>query len=179
MLQRRGAIVPQVRRFAPVRVADLGCQLLGDRKGLVIGGYYPTGSELDPRILMQDLERRGHSLALPVVVGDDQPLMFRQYAIGDALVEGAYGIPVPDEAAPQVVPDVLLVPGVAFDSSLFRLGYGGGFYDRTIVDLLAKRPRLDTIGLAFADQMVDTLPVESHDVPMAMVLTEAGLSVTK
>ncbi len=168
---------PRMRQFAALEVASLGCRLLNGRPGLTIAGYMPIGSEIDPRILMQDLERRGHQLALPVVTAPDEALVFKRYAIGDDLLTGAYGIQTPVTDAPDVVPDILLVPGLGFDSRLYRLGYGGGYYDRTITNLVASGVRLETIGLAFASQMVDTLPIDDHDVPMTMVLTEAGMHV--
>lgn len=139
-------------------------------EGAVIGGYWPIGTELDPRILMHQLEQAGFRLSLPVVTDNDAPLTYRLWGAGDPLEAGSFGTQTPLEDAPTVVPDVLLVPLLAFDEDCFRLGYGGGFYDRT----LAAHPHMQAFGFAYAAQLMDDMIKEPHDWPLHAVITEAG-----
>lgn len=145
-----------------------------DGPARTIAGYMPIGSEIDPRPALRDLERRGHSLCLPVVVGDDRPLEFRAWGSGDPLEDGAFDVKIPTADAPVVTPDAVLVPGLAFDGDGFRIGYGKGYYDRTLTELRARGPVL-VAGLAYAVQMVDAVPHEGHDAPLDMVVTEKGI----
>ena len=138
----------------------------------IVAGYWPMGDEADPRALAARLAARGHGLALPVVVKKDAPLVFRRWHEGDALVVHKFGMQEPAESAPTVTPDVLLVPLLAFDARGHRLGYGGGFYDRTLAALLAKR----AIGVAYAGQETHTaLSIHDRDHPLDMVVTEKGV----
>lgn len=151
--------------------------------GAVVAGYFPFRDEADPRALMAALAAQGHGLALPSVE-PDQPLTFRAWKMGDAMHSSAYGIPEPLPSAPEAVPDLVLVPLLAFDAGGHRLGYGGGFYDRTL-SLLARarmppanpsaRAPLRAVGIAYAGQEVARLPREAHDHPLDAVLTENGL----
>ena len=111
-------------------------------------------------------------VCLPVVLGDDLPLELRLWEQGTPLYEAGFGTLAPSELAPQVEPDVILMPLLGFDSRGTRLGYGGGYYDRTL-EKLRKKPRL--IGLAFAAQELEIVPREAHDVPLDMVITEQGV----
>jgi 5-formyltetrahydrofolate cyclo-ligase len=172
----------EVKRVRTAAQAMLGVQAAEDAaahglklmsglsKSAVIGGYWPIGTELDPRILMHQLEQAGYTLSLPVVTNDDAPLTFRLWGAGDPLVSGAFGTQTPTDDAPQVVPDALIVPLLAFDEDCFRLGYGGGFYDRT----LAAHPHMQAFGFAYAAQLVDDMVKEQHDWPLHAVITEAG-----
>jgi 5-formyltetrahydrofolate cyclo-ligase len=143
--------------------------------GAVVAGYWPMGDEIDPRPLMARLAARGCSLALPVVTAPGQALDFRAWAPGEPLEAGRYGTRHPALSALPLVPTVLLVPLVAFDRSGGRLGYGGGYYDRTLERLRA-RSQVVAIGVAFAAQEVSLVPRDRHDQPLDLVLTEAGLS---
>lgn len=145
------------------------------QKRRVLGGYWPLEGEADSRGLMQDLERKGFDLALPVVPKSPGPLVYRQFSFGDKLVTGLYGVQHPPEEAPEIIPDIIIVPLLAFDSTCHRLGYGGGYYDRTI----AAHPFLKTFGLAYAGQAKDIIPHEAHDVPLHGVITDVGLSVPR
>jgi 5-formyltetrahydrofolate cyclo-ligase len=159
--QRMAAAETIAARAFPVAVAP----------NTIVSGYMPMGSELDPRPLMRKLAEAGASLALPVVVGRGVPLLMRGYAFGDALVKGVWNIRVPPPEAPEVEPDVLLVPLLAFDRNGNRLGYGAGYYDMTIAALRAKK-RVVAVGIAFAAQEVDTVPTTPRDVRLDLVLTE-------
>ena len=122
----------------------------------------------------QLMETAGSSLALrglPVVIGADQPLLFRAWTPGETLAPGVWDIPIPPETAAEVLPDVLLVPMLAFDRQGYRLGYGGGFYDRTLEKLRAFR-RVWAVGVAYAAQEVEAVPRGDHDAPLDYVMTE-------
>ena len=141
--------------------------------GTAVSGYAPIGSELDPRTLMQKIAERGSTTCLPVVVDVDAPLAFRRWQTGEALETGAYGIPIPQARADMVVPDLLLVPMLAFDRRGHRLGYGGGYYDRTIAALRADGDIL-AVGLAFSGQLRDDIPAAAHDMTLDWIVTESA-----
>jgi 5-formyltetrahydrofolate cyclo-ligase len=137
----------------------------------VVAAYWPMRGEIDVLLLLHALAMRGHVTALPVVVAPRRPLLFRRWAPGDALAEGAYGTRHPVETAPEVRPHCLLVPLLAFDRRGNRLGYGGGFYDRTIAALRATGGVV-TVGVAYAGQEVARVPAEPHDQLLDWVVTE-------
>ena len=140
----------------------------------IVGGYVALPGEADPSALMELLHGQGCGLALPRVAGKDAALAFHRWEPGLPLVAGAFGVSEPEPAMPRIVPDVLLVPLLAFDTAGHRLGYGGGFYDRTLAGLRALGP-IRTIGVAYAGQEVENLPHEEFDERLDMMLTEAGL----
>ena len=143
-------------------------------KNKIVAGFWPLGSEVDVRIALSDLLRNGHATCLPAIEKKDQPLVFRQYDVGDELHTGLFGTKEPSVDAPHVTPDILLVPLLAFDESGHRLGYGGGYYDRTI-EMLSKEKTLLTIGLAFSEQKVRNVPHTDHDIMLDYIVTELGL----
>ncbi len=143
--------------------------------GLVVAGYAPIGSEIDPWPWMQVLADAGAVTALPVMREELEPLIFRRWTEGDPLQTGRYEVREPMDSAPVVRPDVMLVPLLAYDRRGHRLGYGAGYYDRTISDLLASG-RLWTIGLAYAAQEVDRVPVDGFDQALDLIVTEIGPS---
>lgn len=140
--------------------------------GCVVSAYWPMGSELDPRPLMQTLHATGHPFCLPVVVRAGEPLVFRAWAPGDALETAGFGTSVPGADRPQLRPDLLIVPLLAFDRSGYRLGYGGGFYDRTLAELRAQG-RPTAVGFAFAAQEVAEVPRDGYDQRLDWIVTEA------
>jgi 5-formyltetrahydrofolate cyclo-ligase len=137
----------------------------------VLGVYWPIRGEIDLRELARRHVEDGGSVGLPVVVQDAAPVEFWRWRPGMALKRGHWNIPVPPQRD-IVTPDVLVVPLVGFDSGRYRLGYGGGFYDRT---LAAAAPRPYTIGIAFADAELPTIYPQPHDIPMDQILTERSL----
>lgn len=139
----------------------------------VVAGYWPLRDELDPRPAMTALLGLGHRLCLPVVTGAGRPLAFRAWTPGAALQAAGFGTQVPAAEAGEATPSVLLVPLVAFDEAGYRLGYGGGFYDRTLARLRAAGPVL-AIGLGYAAQRAERLPRESTDERLDWIVTEAG-----
>jgi 5-formyltetrahydrofolate cyclo-ligase len=137
--------------------------------GAVVAGFWPLAGEIDIRPLLHALAKRGHAVLLPVTPRRGLPLEFRRWQPGDAMAMGRFGTPVPTGAA--MVPTVLLVPLLAFDWQGHRLGYGAGYYDRT----LAALPGARTLGCAFAAQELDSVPVGPHDVRLDAVATERGV----
>ncbi|MFY0636549.1 5-formyltetrahydrofolate cyclo-ligase [Maricaulis maris] len=141
-----------------------------------IAGYWPLAGEMDPRPLMARLATAGHSICLPVVVGDGQSLEFRSWQLGDALERKALGVMEPLSHQPVCQPSLLLVPLVGCDRSGNRLGYGKGYYDHTLSALRAARA-IRAIGLAFDCQMVADLPADGHDQPLDALATESRFVV--
>ena len=137
----------------------------------VVAVYYPIDSELDTWPLIEALHIHGCTIALPVVAGTKKPLVFRRYRVGDDLIAGTYGINVPHEDAPELTPDIVLTPLLAFKKSGARLGMGGGFYDRTL-SALRKKHNVPAVGYAYAGQEMKTFPVERHDEILNWVVTE-------
>jgi 5-formyltetrahydrofolate cyclo-ligase len=135
----------------------------------VVGGFWPMGAEIDIRPLLQRLEAAGHRLALPVTPPRGRPLEFHAWRFGEALLPGRFGTSVPAAVSP-VAPDWLLVPLLAFDRRGARLGYGGGYYDRTLAGL----PGARALGVAYAAQEVAAVPTGAHDVPLCGIATETG-----
>jgi 5-formyltetrahydrofolate cyclo-ligase len=137
----------------------------------IISAFHSFDTEISTFELFDKLVADGWTTALPVVVAKNTPLVFRQWAPGEALVLGRWNIKVPLEDAPEVLPDVLLVPLLAFDRQGFRLGYGGGFYDRTLEKLRALK-KVTAIGIAYAGQEVDAVPYEEFDQRLDWIMTE-------
>ena len=137
----------------------------------LIGAYIALPHEADPHLLLKQLTMKGCTLAFPRVHAKGEPLVFHHWKPGRELIKGTYNIPEPAPDWPVAHPKILLVPLLAFDKQGHRLGYGGGFYDRTITTLKPAR----TIGIAYADQEVEILPHEPHDIALDAVITENGV----
>jgi len=140
-------------------------------KGTILGGYHALPDEADPALLLERLVELGCHIAYPRVAGKGLPLEFHRVPDGEVLAPGAFGIHEPLDTWPRITPRVLLVPLLAFDSKGHRLGFGGGFYDRTIALL-----NVPAIGIAYAGQQTESLPAEEHDAKLNAVLTEKGLT---
>lgn len=177
-LQRRAASA------AAPAAGEAVCALVLERipipAGAAVSGYWPMRSELDCRPLLYALHGRGHPVGLPVIIGKGQPLVFRSWHPGLAMVAGGFGTEVPDQDCPEITPAALFVPLLAFDRQGFRLGYGGGFYDRTLDRLRSARraskgdaaPPL-AIGVALAGQEVAAVPRDHSDQRLDWIVTEA------
>lgn len=168
------------RRAAAKYGADAGTAVrdhfLGAIKvpaGIPISAYWPLEEEFDPRPLFTALHRRGHPVGLPVILGRGQPLLFRRWEPGMDLVRGSFRVMTPPPTALEIVPRLLLVPLLAFDRAGYRLGYGGGFYDRTL-DKLRTGSVADplAVGVAFSAQHVVRVPRDDYDQPLDWIVTE-------
>ncbi len=138
----------------------------------VVAAYWPIRDELDCTQIVTRLQFEGWRVCLPVVVGNGLPLEMRIWEQGTPLFPAGFGTLAPDDSAPRAVPDVVLVPLLGFDKHGTRLGYGGGYYDRTVA-AMARTPRL--VGLSFSAQEVDFIPRGAHDYPLDSVVTERGI----
>lgn len=139
--------------------------------GVVIGFCWPFRGEFDARFAVRDWRVQGAIAALPEVVGKGQALRFRQWWPGAPMTKGVYDIPLPD-GTPVVLPDVAIVPMNAYDGQGYRLGYGGGYFDRT---LAALGRRVIAIGVTYDDCCVPSIFPQAHDLPMDFVVTEGGI----
>jgi 5-formyltetrahydrofolate cyclo-ligase len=139
--------------------------------GKVVSGYWPIGEEANVMNLLRALGGRGFEMALPVVPARDRPLTFRRWRLDDTMDTGPFGIFEPRDAAPAMSPDLILAPLLAFDRAGGRLGYGGGYYDRTIVELRKEKPVM-VVGIAYAAQEYDTVPCGVTDVPLDWIVTK-------
>lgn len=171
--ERRSAISEEDRRAGAEKLATQDLDFLGQRHGLIVSGYHPLGDELDVRPLLGRLAKEGHPLVLPVTPKGRARLTFRAWMPGEELVEGLYGVQEPAEAAEVKEPAILLVPLLAFDASGHRLGYGAGYYDRTLADLRAKGP-VTAVAIAFASQEVAAIPHDAYDQRLDWILTPDG-----
>lgn len=142
-------------------------------KGAPVSAYWPIGDEVDPRPIMARLVERGHPVGLPVMMEFGKPLVFRAWQPGQALTQAEFGLREPGRGAGEVVPQLLLVPLLAFDRAGYRLGYGGGFYDRTLALLAPDGAR--SVGLAYAGQELPDVPRDENDVPLDWLVTEEEL----
>jgi 5-formyltetrahydrofolate cyclo-ligase len=169
-LARRDALPPELRQAAAEAIA-LRAFPVDIQPGTLVSGFSPIGSEINPLPLMRRLAQRGARLALPVVIGRGRPLALREWALGEPLGKGQWGIREPHADAPAVDPDVLLVPLAAFDRAGHRIGYGAGYYDLTLAGLRARKP-IVAVGLAYAAQEIAAVPATPRDARLDLVLTE-------
>jgi 5-formyltetrahydrofolate cyclo-ligase len=169
-LARRDALSAEQRSDAAQAIAARGLPFELTR-GMVISGYSPIRSEIDPMPLMLTLAAQGARLALPAVTARGQALVFRAWSPNDRMVLGGLGILEPSPAAAELSPDVMLVPLAAFDRVGHRIGYGAGHYDYTFVHLRRSKPVIG-VGVAFAAQEIKAVPALAHDVALDYVLTE-------
>jgi len=167
----RAALLNSTRGGAAKAVAEHFFRAVALKPTEIVAGYWRIKDEMDCQPILVRLMDSFQPVCLPVVLGDDLPLELRLWEQGTALYEAGFGTLAPSELAPHVEPDVIIMPLLGFDRHGTRLGYGGGYYDRTL-DRLGKRPRL--VGIAFAAQEIDTVPREPHDVPLDVVVTEQG-----
>jgi len=159
--ERAAAAETIARRMFPLAIAP----------GVIVSGFSPLKSEINPVPLLRRLSDGGAGLALPVVAGKGKPLIMRAWAFGEPLDSGVWGIREPKPEAPEVAPDILLVPLLAFDRSGNRVGYGAGYYDMTIAKLRALKS-VTAVGIAFAAQEIASVPVTPRDARLDLVLTE-------
>jgi 5-formyltetrahydrofolate cyclo-ligase len=169
-LARRDAM-PAAERQSAAEAVAVRTFPIAIQPGFVVSGFSPLKSEINPLPLMRRLAAAGARLALPVVAGRGKPLIMRAYAFGQELNSGVWGIREPKDDAPEVDPDILIVPLAAFDRRGNRIGYGAGYYDMTINRLRALKP-VTAIGIAYAAQEFAEVPVTPRDAQLDLVLTE-------
>ena len=169
-IARRDALPAEARQAAAEAIAARAFPL-AITPGAIVSGFMPLKSEINPLPLMRKLAGQGARLALPVVIGRGKPLIMREWTFGEPLSAGVWGIREPEPEAAEVEPDILLVPLLAFDRAGYRIGYGGGYYDRTIAQLRAHKAVI-AVGLAYAAQEVPAVPATPRDARLDLVLTE-------
>jgi len=167
---RRDALPAEVRGAAAEAIAARAFPL-PITPGTIVSGFMPLKSEINPLPLMKTLVEAGASLALPQIAGRGKPLVMRAWRWGAPLDTGQWGIREPKVDYPEVDPDILLVPLLAFDRSGQRIGYGAGYYDMTIARLRSRKTVI-AVGIAFAVQEVPAVPATERDARLDLVLTE-------
>ncbi len=172
-LERRDALLPDSRIEMSLDATDHGANAITVEPGIIVSGFFPIRSEIDPRPLMDVFRQRGARLCLPVVL-NRETICFRELVRGSELIDTGFGTRGPSEDAEVLDPELLIMPMSVFDLVGGRIGYGAGHYDRAIARLIdkCKKPRL--IGMAFDCQRIDQVPVEPHDQPLEAVITETG-----
>lgn len=165
------SVEQRVEAAQAIAVASLPVEL---PRGAIVAGYSPINSEIDPFLLMRALADKGATLALPVIIARDHALIFRVWHPDQGLVRGPFGIFQPSSDASEAEPDIVLVPLAAFDRAGHRIGYGRGYYDRTLQNLRAMK-KMTVIGTAFAVQEIEVVPALPHDEQLDCVLTEREL----
>lgn len=172
LLAVRLALPAEQRRRFSERIAEELDRLLGDLVGQIVGVYWPFRGEPDLRSWMEGLAQRGAICVLPVVVGPKQPLAFRVWRRGDELEPGVWSIPVP-VARQEATPDIVIAPLLGYDRAGYRLGNGGGFYDRTLA-ALPQRPLV--VGVGYQRLAIPTIYPQAYDIAMDVIVTEEGFS---
>ena len=152
------------------RLADHFFANVAPSRNVRVAGYWPIEAEFDVRPLLNRLHRLGNDLCLPTVAENTKVLSFRSWRPCDPLVPASFGTLVPSGNSREVVPQMLIVPLIAFDERGHRLGYGGGYYDCTLSTLTASGAV--SVGVAFEDQLVSEVPSEIHDIPLDWIITE-------
>ncbi len=176
-LARRDLVTPREAHEAAASIAAQGVALVARiareaaLDASIVSVYWPIRSELNTRPLIDALAAEGCRVTLPVMHKVRHPLVFRAFAPGDDLVKGPFGLSEPSDEKPAYDPDIVFSPLAAFDRRGFRLGYGGGIYDATLSTLRAKKPVI-AIGVAYACQEADQVPIEPHDQRLDCVMTE-------
>lgn len=174
MQARRGALDAAARAEASLAASWHVLKALPCRERCRIALFWPRGEEIDTRPLLHALHGLGAVPLLPRMQGRGRPLAFHPWSPEQALVPGRFGVLEPAPELPEALPEIVLTPLLAFDRSLHRLGYGAGFYDRTFTALAAAGAAPLKAGFCFACQEVAAVPADEHDVPLDLVVTEAG-----
>lgn len=170
VLARRATIDPAVAGPRAEAVAQRIMGLLSRFPVGAISAFRSFGDEIGTAPLLMALDAAGYRIGLPIVIGKGKPLVFRQWRPGDVMGSGPYGIEQPLPAAPEIEPGILIVPMAAFDASGYRVGYGGGFYDRSLAGLRARKPVI-AIGLAYDEQEVEAVPRDAYDARLDHLVT--------
>lgn len=175
LIAAREAISEEVHRRWSQAISDFLKQGFPKLQKMTIGIYWPFRGEYDPRLIAEYFRQQGATLALPEIINKNEPLCFREWLSNAPMKNGAHNIPVPVEAKTVRV-DAVIVPMVGFDQQGYRLGYGSGYFDRT---LATYQPQPLIIGIAFEIQRLETVYPQSHDIAMHYVVTETGIFHTQ
>lgn len=169
LIDQRLLFDPDDRKVRSERIAAGLDATIGSMVGRTVSLYWPFKGEPDLRFWISRVNERGGRIALPVVIQKGWPLEFRVWSPGDPLERGVWNILVPAHG-PAVLPDVVIAPVVGFDEANYRLGYGGGFFDRTLA-AMPRRPLV--IGIGYAESRIRTIYPQPHDIPMDVIVTDA------
>lgn len=175
LLAQRDAVSLDVRRAWSRSISRNLLESMPFSPGTKLGVYWPIRGEYDPRFVAHAVRRQGGAIGLPAVVGKSHPLIFREWHPGVEMLQGGLDIPYP-ASTPELDPDACLIPPVGFDAQGYRLGYGAGFFDRT---LAAMSPRPLAIGVAFECARIETIYPQPYDIALDFIVTEAGIYVTR
>ncbi len=171
LYKRRAVLASQSGADAGRCLAERVVAEFGDTlSGMVVSAFLPIRTEIDTRPLIAALAAGGATVVLPTIVGDSPDLLFRTWAPGDSLSKGAFGVEEPLASSPERDPQTLVIPLLAFDRAGYRLGYGGGYYDRAIARLRVLHS-IRTIGVAYDAQEVVHVPREAHDERLDAIVT--------
>jgi 5-formyltetrahydrofolate cyclo-ligase len=169
LIERRMAARPAERRAWSAAIEPRLEAVIGETRARLVGFYWPFRAEFDPRPLVDRLLAKGLRVALPVVVEPKTPMVFRPWTPGCAMTTGVWDIPIPDTKE-TVLPDLVMAPLVGFDGARYRLGYGGGYFDRTLA-ALSRKPF--AVGVGFELGRLETVFPQPHDIAMDAIVTEA------
>ena len=170
LIEARKGLSVHDRDRCTAAIATALDEVFPEMEGRIISVYWPFRGEPDLRDWMATAEARGARCALPIIVEKSKPLIFRTWKAGEPLSKGIWDIPYPSEGQ-EVRPDLVIAPLVGFDSSCYRLGYGGGYFDRTLAELA----RATAVGVGFESQKLKTIHPQKHDIPMDVIVTDIGV----
>ena len=171
LLQKRMEISPAARLKAAEAMCEAFFEHVSISAGMIVAGYWPIRNEIDDIILLRRLLQKGTYCALPCIEKQNKPLVFRPWNESTLMTVGNFSIPEPTGGGAALTPDIVIVPMAAFDMQRHRLGYGAGYYDRTLAQLKAERNIL-AVGVAYDTQVLPRLPIEENDVRMDMIITD-------
>ena len=172
LIEARKSLSQEDRARCTAVIAMALDEMFPEIEGRIISVYWPFRGEPDLRTWMGAAVARGATCALPIAVEKDRPLSFRTWKAGEPLTKGVWNIPVPS-GGKEVRPDLVIAPLVGFDASCYRLGYGGGYFDRTLADLA----QVTAVGVGFEPQKLKTIHPMEHDIPMDVIVTDVGVRV--
>lgn len=172
--KRRSSIPARDRDGAGLKAAAFFRKRFTIQQPSIISAYWPLPAELDCRPLIHALAKDGHHLALPAVTVQTESMCFRRWQPGNFLTKSALGVLEPLANAEEITPNIVIIPFLAVDAQGFRLGYGGGYYDRALRSLREIKPDLLAIGLGFSAQETETLPYDENDEQLDWLVTEKG-----
>ena len=178
-LSRRNKFDNKYSKYVSYEISKFAEEIVNSFVSSNIAGFYPFRNEINVLPLLKKLGELGSLICLPVIREDNSFLIFKKWSNNTKMVTGKYGILEPPESSENIIPDLLLVPLLAYDVSGNRIGYGGGFYDKTLQYLHSKNIDFISIGVAFKFQECDYIPSEKHDIKLNAILNEDGLKLTK